>query len=95
MRKLLDFSGCLLYSPQCEQSTEKGLKQFCFKQSGSKGKSSLRNCLMIISQRLGQATASKIVFQTVKEGKGAEKLSSVYDVYKDFKLLMELDLVQR
>ena len=50
---------------------------------------------MIISQRLGQAPASKIVFRTVKEGKGVEKLSSVYDVYKDFKLLMELDLVKR
>ena len=50
---------------------------------------------VIISQRLGQAPASKIVFRTVKEGKGAEKLSSVYDVYKDFKLLMELDLVKR
>ena len=50
---------------------------------------------MIISQRLGQAPASKIVFRTVKEGKRVEKLSSVYDVYKDFKLLMELDLVKR
>lgn len=50
---------------------------------------------MINTRRLGHATASKIVFRTVKEGKGAEKLSSVYDVYKDFKLLMELDLVKR
>ena len=50
---------------------------------------------VFISQRLGQAPASKIVFRTVKEGKGVEKLSSVYDVYKDFKLLMELDLVKR
>lgn len=55
----------------------------------------LTSSLMAISQRLGQATASKIVFQTVKDGKGAEKLSSVYDVYKDFKTLMELDLVKR
>ena len=45
--------------------------------------------------RLGQATASTIVFRTVKEGKGAEEMSSVYDVYKDFKLLIELDLVKR
>ena len=45
--------------------------------------------------RLGQATASTIVFRTVKDGKGAEKMSSVYDVYKDFKLLIELDLVKR
>ena len=45
--------------------------------------------------RLGQATASTIVFRTVKDRKGAEEMSSVYDVYKDFKLLIELDLVKR
>merc|ERR1719370_284336 len=45
--------------------------------------------------RLGQATASAIVFRAVKERKGTEKPSSVFDVYKDFKLLFELDLVKR
>ena len=45
--------------------------------------------------RLGQATASAIVFRAVKELKGTEKSSSVFDVYKDFKLLFELDLVKR
>jgi len=45
--------------------------------------------------RLGQATASAIVFRAVKELKGTEKSTSVFDVYKDFKLLFELDLVKR
>merc|ERR1719394_669053 len=45
--------------------------------------------------RLGQATASAIVFRAMKELKGTEKSSSVFDVYKDFKLLFQLDLVKR